>query len=281
MPVEPVNSILGNFTAERAARVLTENSLLLQRSLARLSSGLRIVSPSDDPGGLAQSVSLENQITRVSAVQTNVTNATSFAETQSGFLADVASALDRMSELATLSQDALTLDADRSEYQIEFAELQEFISDIGTRDFNGISLFSGVDLNVTIDVDGTTFTMNGIDYTAATTAGGIAEAYSAATSIESTASAAVALDIIEDAVVNLGLMQATVGATTARLDLTNEALSVMSENLTSMNDLITQVNIATESTEYARLQLLVDAGTTMLAEANSLPGTLLSLLPQR
>ena len=283
MPIEPVNSIQSNLSAQRAARVLNENTLLLQKSLARLSSGLRIISPSDDPGGLAVSIRLNNEITRATAAQTNISNATSYSETQSGFLTQVADALDRMSELAGLSQDELATAAQRTDYQTEFSELQLFVSDVATKKFDGISLFSSTNLPVTVDGDGGTFTLNTTHFTDPVDpalGGGLETLYNTSNgqSVSTTTAAATAEALLTTAINNLGLMQAKVGANITRLNLTSDNLTVLNDNLGAASDRITVVDVPTETTEFTRLQLLVDAGTTMLAEANTRQKSLLDLL---
>lgn len=279
MAIEAVNTIASNITAERAARILTDSTLLLQKSLLRLSSGLKITSAGDDPGGSAQAISLQNQIARIGAAQTNVTNATSFSETQDGFIDDVQTALDRMGELAVLSSDGLTTATERSDYQIEFSQLQAYVSDVGTKTFNGINLFSSTDLDVTIDGDGNKFTMNGLNYSATLISGGLSGAYdSLSTSVGTAAAAANALTTVSLAMDNLSFFKAQVGGNVARLDLTSEDLTALSENLDATKSLITDTNIATETVEFSRLQLLVNSGTAMLAQANAQPLNLLDLL---
>lgn len=279
MAIEAVNTIASNITAERAARILTDSTLLLQKSLLRLSSGLKITSAGDDPGGSAQAISLQNQIARIGAAQTNVTNATSFSETQDGFIDDVQTALDRMGELAVLSSDGLTTSTERSDYQIEFSQLQAYVSDVGTKTFNGIALFSSTDLDVTIDGDGNKFTMNGLNYSATLISGGLFQAYATgSTSVGTAAAAASALTTVSLAMDNLSFFKAQVGGNVARLDLTSGDLTALSENLDATKSLITDTNIATETVEFSRLQLLVNSGTAMLAQANAQPLNLLDLL---
>ena len=94
-----------NIAAQTGARLLGESTTALNKSLARLSSGLKIVSPEDDAAGLAVSSRFDAQINRVNAVNTNVSNAISFSQTQDGYLKKIAKALDRMSELSVMSQD--------------------------------------------------------------------------------------------------------------------------------------------------------------------------------
>ena len=151
-----------NIPAQSSTRLLAESSAMLAKSLARLSSGSKIMSPEDDAAGLAVSMRFDAEINRVGAAKVNVTNAISFSQTQDGFMSKVSKSLDRMSELAILSQDVTKSDADRGLYQKEFLALGEYIDDLGTKDFNGVSLFSGNDLAVTIDSDGNTFDMTGV-----------------------------------------------------------------------------------------------------------------------
>src|SRR5678816_4519541 len=105
-----------NVSALSSARLLSESSAMLSKSLARLSSGSKIISPEDDGAGLAVSMRFDAQINRINAASSNIGNAISFNQTQDGFLKKVSKALDRMSELAVLSQDVTKSDADRGLY---------------------------------------------------------------------------------------------------------------------------------------------------------------------
>src|SRR5712692_2655305 len=105
-----------NISALTSARLLSDSSAMLAKSLARLSSGSKIVSPADDAAGLAVSMRFDAEINRTQAASNNVANATSFSQTQDGFLNKVSGALNRMSELSILSQDVTKTDADRALY---------------------------------------------------------------------------------------------------------------------------------------------------------------------
>ena len=122
-----------NATAMASARSLASSTTNLAKSLARLSSDSKIVSPEDDAAGLAQSIRFEAQMHRNTAVRSNVGNAVSFVQTQNGFLQKVQTSLYRMSELSVLSQDITKTNTDRSNYTVEFTQLQSYISDIGRR----------------------------------------------------------------------------------------------------------------------------------------------------
>jgi len=244
----------------------------LAKSLTRLSSGSKIVSPEDDAAGLGVSLRFDAQINRINAVTNNIGNAVSFTQTQDGFLKKTQKALDRMSELAVLSQDITKTDSDRGLYDKEFTQLGDYIKDIATKDFNGVTLFTATAKDVTIDSDAKKYTMAAVnlsatDYSNATGAG------------VSTAAAAVsALTAVKAAIVTLSSDRAQVGANLTRLNMTNEQNAVQKTNLMSANSRIKDVNVAEESTEYARYNILVQSGTAMLAQANQQPQAALRLL---
>jgi flagellin len=261
-----------NVSAQSSARLLSESSSMLQKSLARLSSGSKIVSPEDDAAGLAVSFRFDAQISRVGATTDNVGNAISLAQTQDGFLQKVTKALDRMSELSILSQDVTKTDADRALYNKEFTTLGAYINDVATKKFNGVNLFDGTALNVTTDEDGGTFSMTGVNLAAGT--------YTTATAstVDTATNAATALTNVKAALDQLGTDRATVGANISRLSMTSEQLGVLKDNLTAANSRIKDVDVAQESTQFARYNILVQAGTAMLAQANATPQSALKLL---
>ncbi|MSU21799.1 MAG: flagellin [Pedosphaera sp.] len=264
-----------NVSAQSGARMLGESSALLAKSLARLSSGSRLVSPDDDAAGAAVSLRFDAQINRIQAANANVGNAISFSQTQDGFLKKVGKALDRMSELSVLSQDATKTDSDRSLYQKEFSTLQSYVSDVAGKEFNGVSLFSSAsNLSVTKDEEGSKFTMNAADlsdsnYTTATGSG---------TAVDTAANAATALTNVKAAITQLATDRSSVGANVARLNSTSGGLGVLKDNLSAANSRIKDVDVADESTQFARYNILVQAGTAMLAQANSNPQSALRLL---
>ncbi len=119
--------INSNPAAINSARVLAESNKALSKSLARLSSGSRIVSPEDDAAGLAVSTKFKAEIVRVGAARTNVGNMVSFSQTQEGFLKSVDTALSRMSELSVLAADQTKVASDVENYDREIQELKSFI----------------------------------------------------------------------------------------------------------------------------------------------------------
>src|SRR5207247_1533684 len=252
-----------NISAQSSSRLLAESSSMLAKSLARLSSGSKIVSPEDDAAGLAVAMRFDAQINRTQAANNNVGNAISFSQTQDGFLKKVSNALDRMSELAILSQDVTKTEADRALYDKEFQTLGAYITNVATKDFNGVSLFSSSSLSVTTDGDTGTFSMTGIDLGAA--------AYTTATGagVATSTAAATELSDVKAAITQLATDRATIGANVSRLTYTSEQLGVLKDNLSAANSRIKDVDVANESTQFARYNILVQAGTAMLAQANA------------
>ena len=269
-------SLNTNIASLRASRQLSQSNSALTKSLSRLSTGSRLVSPEDDPGGIGQSVRFLSQIHRNNAVGSNVSNALSFAQTQDGFLTTVQAKLDRMSELTVLAQDATKTNSDLSNYTAEFTTLQSYISDVTNKTYNGTTLFGTSGLAITIDSDGVTLALSGADLSGATSTG-VINAYSGI-SISTSTSAYSALNQIKTAIQALASIRAQIGSNISRLNLTSEQLDVLNENLTASNSRIADTDIAKESTDFARLNILVQSGTTILAQANAQPQLALQLL---
>jgi flagellin len=257
-----------------AATQLQQNSANLSASLARLSSGSKIVTPADDSAGLAVSMKLNAQIARTGAASNNVSNAISYNQTQDGYLQQVNTALSRMSELAVSAQDVTKTTADRALYNQEYSTLGTYINNVSTQSFNGVSLFNGNALSVTTDGDGGTFNNLGVDLTSSNTT----YATAIADNVLSFTSAQKAVTDTSSAISQLASDRAKIGANEETLGYYNNQLSTLSNNLSAATSQITDVDVATESTNYAKQNILVQSGTAMLAQANAMPQSVLRLL---
>ncbi len=233
-----------NIQALAAASNLQASHDMLAKSLSRLSSGSKITNPSDDAAGVAVAMRLDSQIKRT----------------------------DGMSELTLLAQDVTKGSSDRALYDTEFAQLSAYMSNSSTKEFNGVSLFSSAILNVTLDSEGNTFAMNGVDL------GGTAYSDAMAASVATTTGALTALTMVKTAISQLASDRATIGAYQARLNYTTEQLTISKENLSAATSRIQDTDIAEEATQFARYNILVQSGTAMLAQANAVPQTVLRLL---
>jgi len=262
-----------NISATNSATLLEQSTKMLDQSLQRLSSGSKIISPADDSAGLAVSMKLTAQMARVTGAQNNLTDATSFNQTQDGYLQQVDTALSRMSELTVLAQDVTKTSSDRQLYNQEFTALGTYINNVAKETFNGVSLFSTTDLNVTTDSDGNTFANKSVNLAATT--------YTQVTStdnISSVSGAVSALTDVSNAIDQLASDRAKIGTNIESMTYYNNQLSTLSNNLAAANSQITDVDVAQESTTYAKYNILVQSGTAMLAQANSLPQSVLRLL---
>jgi len=266
-----------NLAAQLAAKDLTRTSAALTKSLAKLSSGSRIVNAFDDAAGLAISLRFDAKLDRANSAKDNVANAQSFSITQDGYLKRVAKTLNRMSELAMLSLDGTKANAERDLYNSEFLQLKSFITDIATKEFNGVSLFSSSGLSSVIDPEGTTLTMTGIDLGAtSTTYNAVTQS---ATNIATTGAATTAIASIRTAIDQLAADRALLGANQSRLNMASEYLAATIETVSAATSAIKDVNVATESTEFSKQNILNQTTTAMLAQANQLSQGVLRLLP--
>ncbi len=254
-----------NYSATVASNNLAVSNSSLQRSLNRLSSGSKIVNPSDDAGGLAVSMKLSAAARRQGAVNTNIGNSVSYLQTQDGALKVAAKVLDRMSELRTLYDDPTKSSSDLANYDSEFTELQTQLTDIAGEKFNSVSLFgSSNDLTVNVTEDAqTSVTIKGRDLTSSTTGVG-------AITDSASVSALSDLDLsdITDAIKNVATFRAENGAEQSHLGFAAELLTVNKANLEAASSRITDVDVAEESTQLARWNILVQSGTAMLSQAN-------------
>jgi len=255
---------------------LNQNNRNLQKSLTRLSSGYRINSAVDDPGGLAVSLKLSAAIRRTDAVSANVGNALSFLQSQDGVLQVASSIALRMAELATLASVDSVSSSDIALYNKEFVELQSNMSDLLAEEFNGISLFaaSGQTLSVVTSENGTQTAgitkadLDAVDNDIVALTGGIS-------TVDYATTAAATLEI---AIQDIAELRAINGAEQSRMTFAQEILAVNRTNLEAANSRIMDVDIAEESTNFARYTILREAGLAVLAQANTSAQTLLRLL---
>jgi flagellin len=285
-----------NSAATSAAYNLSNTNVNLQRSLNRLSSGSRINSSYDDAGGLAVSMKLSASIRRTDATLANVNNSIAFLQTQDGVIKTADKILNRMSELATLAQDVTKSTSDLALYNTELTHLKGQLNLMLDEKFNGIDLFSegvsaggsasadglDVDTNSTMVVvtshDGnqtvgiTQVDLNQIVFDICNTNSG------SNMDISTTADANNAVDYIQTAIQNLSTLRANNGAEQSRLTFAADMLAVNKTNLEAANSRILDVDVADESTKLARFNILQQAGTAMLAQANQSTQSILRLI---
>jgi flagellin len=264
-----------NFAAITAANNLAASNDMLQKSLNRLSSGSKIVSPADDAGGLAVSMKLSAAATRQGAVSQNLGDSVSYLQTQDGVLSVAGKVLERISELKSLYNDPTKNSSDKANYDAEFNELQSQLSELTSEKFNGVNLFGTSSLSVTTTEDGSTtsaVTIAGADISS--TASGVG----AVTATSATNLGAISLTAITGAIQNVATFRAENGAEQSRIGFASDLLTVNKANLEAATSRITDVDVASESTQLARWNILVQSGTAMLAQANQSSQVALKLL---
>jgi len=281
-----------NSAATTAAYNLSNTNVNLQRSLNRLSSGSRINSSSDDAGGLAVSMKMSASIRRTEATSANVGNALSFLQTQDGVLKTADKILNRMSELATLAQDVTKATTDLDLYNTELSQLKGQLNLMLEEKFNGINLFS---TGAAASAPGTPFdddatltvvTSHDGDQTVGITQADLNQVVfdisntSSASNMDITTTdlANDAVGFIQTAIQNLATIRANNGAEQSRLTFAGDMLAVNKTNLEAANSRIIDVDVADESTKLARYNILQQAGTAMLAQANQSTQSILRLI---
>jgi flagellin len=260
-----------NTAATDAAVNLQKSNSRLQKSLNRLSSGNRITSPADDAGGLAVSMKLSASLRRTEAVNVNLANAVSFLQTQDGAMDTANQILSRVSELLVLYTDTTKNSDDKDNYQAEFEQLQKQLLSLNDEKFNGVPMFVNpkdtkqvvstedglqiIDITVS-DLKGTTDPITGATVTLAT----------------------LAISDVTTAIQSLAKQRAQNGAESNRLAFSSQMLTVNKTNLEAANSRIIDTDVAYESTQVARFNILMQSGASMLAQANAAPQIALKLL---
>jgi len=287
-----------NMVSSWAAYNLNNTNTNLQRSLARLSSGSRINSSYDDAGGLAVSMKLSAAIRRTEASQSNINNTIAMLQTQDGALKSAEKVLTRMSELIQLSGDVTKSTNDRALYQTEYQSLQGQMVDLVDEEFNGVDMFtsggwdgtantSGNTLTVVLSQDGgqtTSITQSDLGTVAfyVGTASGAQLAGSSALStnniFQNITTAAAAITTVNQAIQNLASLRASNGSEQVRLTFAADMLAINRNNLQAANSQILDVDVAAESANLAKQNILQQAGTSMLAQANMSSQSVLRLL---
>lgn len=262
-----------NSAAVNAAFYLNQNTNELNSAIQQLSSGSRLADPSNDAAGVAVSGDMTAAISRLSAATQASQDVVSFAQTTDGFLSTIQQQLSRMSELAQSATNGAFGSADRANYATEFNTLLTQIDSIATNaKFNGSSLFVAGTVSVAIDSSGAT------DSFATSTIGNSTSLGITALNISTTTGAASAITALNTAISSLTGRRAQVNADISKFNFYVQNQQTESTNLQAANSRISDVDVATESTELAKDNILQQASTSMLAQANSAQSSLLTLL---
>ena len=270
-----------NIASISAQRNLGTNSDALATSVQRLSSGLRINSAKDDAAGLAVSEKIRAQVRSISVAVRNAQDGVSLAQTNEGGLQEIGNILGRMRELSKQSSNGTLGQSERNSLDSEYQQLKSEIDRISNAtEFNGTKLLNGAQsaTGVTLQVgfqnvaanDRITF-FSGIGATNVASLSLMADISSAATAQSN-------LDMVSSAIGTVASSRGTLGAVMNRLQSTIANLQVTSENLSAADSAIRDADFAYETSQFTKNQILVQAATSMVAQANTLPQAALQLL---
>lgn len=258
-----------NIASLNTQRNLAASQSALNTSLQRLSSGLRINSAKDDAAGLAIATKMDSQIRGQQVAIRNANDAISYAQTTEGGLGKQTDAIQRMRELAVQSANATNTSADRTNLDAEFQELVSEVTRLNTATkFNGTEVF-GTAANV-YQVGADTADTISVAATATTTG--------ATGAITSVSGAQAAITAMDTALTAANTARAKLGAVQNRFESVVSNLQVSVENQSAAKSRIMDADFAAETANLTRGQILQQAGTAMLAQANSLPNGVLALL---
>jgi flagellin len=258
-----------NMEAFNAHRNLVSTSEGIGKAMERLSSGYRINRAADDAAGLAISERLKAQVKGIGQAQRNVQDAVSVVQTAEGALNEVHSMLQRTRELAVQYKNGSLSESDKTSIQSEINQLASEVAQIGEdTEFNGIKLLNEA-TTITFQVganDGETIAVATVSLGEAVKA----EAFEFGSEED--------LKQIDEAIESVSSQRAEFGAVQNRLEHTLNNLSVYQENLSASESRIRDVDMASEMVEFTKLQILQQAGTAMLAQAQQSGSSVLSLL---
>jgi flagellin len=257
--------IQNNVEAFNAHRQLTGTASKAAKAMEKLSSGYRINKAADDAAGLAISEKMRAQISGLAQSQRNAQDGVSLVQTAEGSLSEVHSMLNRLRELKVQYDNGTLSTDDKTAISNEATALTNEITAIGTETkFNGSALLTNGTFAFVVGAEGETISTTGVDL--ATDVG----------TIDITASGGLAT--IDTAIKNVSTSRSQLGAVQNRLEHRLNNLATYQENLVASESRIRDVDMASEMVNFTKLQILQQAGTSMLAQANQAPQSVLSLL---
>jgi len=296
-----------NFAAQFAARNLEKNHDALTNSLNKLSSGHRINRPNDDAGGMSVQLKMQAAIHRGAAAKNNIQNAISLLRTQDGVLQTAVKIVDRIGELKAMSTDPTKNSGDIQNYNEEYQVLRDQLISLQTEEFNGISMFTTSQGSTDTSLEGvfevyTTDRSNSASapsvlisgvYLSSTGGNGAATNANVHYSISGgfagdvtsmtsggLASTSLSMDGILSDLQSLANARAVNGALQSRMNFAYDQASVSKINMEAARSRIIDVDIAEESSHFARQNILMQASSSMLSQANATSRTALQLLMQ-
>lgn len=269
-----------NIQSISAQRMLGKTNFRLKNNLQKLSSGERITKAADDAAGLAISENLKAQIRSIRQAKRNADDGISMVQTAEGGLSEISNIIIRLRELAVQAASDTVGDTERSFSDIEFQQLKEEVQRISTAaEFNGRKLLDGSSGLVEIQVGARNNpNQDRIRYDGTQVLATLESLGIGSESVASKESAQLALQRLDDALVNVNGVRANLGAIQNRLGSVIETLGITEENFSEANSRIRDVDVAAETADLTKNQILTQSGVSVLAQANQAPTYALKLL---
>jgi flagellin len=272
-------SVYNNVEAQNAHRLLSNTGTQLNKSMERLSSGLRINRAADDAAGLAVSEGMRSQIRGMNVASRNAQDGVSMVQVADGALGNVGDMLQRVRDLAVQASNGTLTDAQRKNLDTEVQQVLTEIGKTGTAtEFNGLKILAGSVATaasaVTLQV-GANASQN-ISFTIGTVS--TSDLGISGIAVSTAASATAAIASLDAAISTVTTSRANLGAIQNRLEHTINRLGMTSENLQAAESRIRDADMAAEMIEFTKHQILQQSGMAMLAQANQSPQSVLSLL---
>ena len=263
-----------NVAALNANRTLRRSTTALNQSLEKLSSGLRINRAADDAAGLAIADGFQAQVRGTEVAQRNAQDGVSLVQTADGALSETTNILQRVRELAVQAANGTQSTNNRTSLNNEVTQLLDQIDDIATdTDFNGIRVLSAAQTLTLQSGSNPSQTLVISTNGAKTNDLGVSTV-----SVSSVGAAVSAISTIDAALQSISSLRSNLGALQNRLSFTINTLAIQQENATASESAIRDADIAQETIKFTRNQILVSAGTSVLAQANVQPQSALTLL---
>lgn len=276
-----------NMSAMYANRTLGARGTEIAGNIEKLSSGMRINKGGDDASGLAVSEKLRSQIRGLNQAERNIENGVSFIQTAEGYLQETQDILHRLRELSVQSANGVYTQEDRMQIQVEVSQLVDEINRIASHaQFNGMNMLTG---NFSRDSEtimqfqvGANMDQNERVYIGTMTAQALgiqgAQGSTETISIQTPTESNMAIGMVDSALKVVSQQRADLGAYQNRFTMASKGVAIAAENLQAAESRIRDVNMATEMVDYVKNQILVQANTAMLAQANTNPQSVLQLL---
>lgn len=279
-----------NMSAAYASRILKGRESEMNKNIEKLSSGMKINKAGDDASGLAVSEKLRSQIRGLDQASKNISNAVSFIQTTEGYLQESQDIMHRVRELAVQSANGIYTDEDRMQIQVEVSQLVDEVNRIASHaQFNGMNLLQGDFVRSSAETAPTASMWFQVGanmdqreqifiQTMTAAALGLESGQNTPISIQTPDEANQVIGVVDDALQTVSKQRADLGAYQNRFEMAVKGVDVAAENMQAAESQLRDTNMAQEMVKYVKNQILNQAGTAMLAQANMKTQSVVQLL---